>query len=145
MMQRCFPLPSPSPCYARTTAPATACAALSLARIVVLTLCLPRRKLEMLIAVLVFVMAGCFFVKMSYVTPSTSEVMSGMFIPKLESNEATGDAIALFGALVMTHNLFLHSALVLSRKVPQPVNGINMILSFELPIALMPLVQIQQQ
>ncbi|XP_030526405.2 metal transporter Nramp5-like [Rhodamnia argentea] len=82
-------------------------------------------KAEMLIATLVFVMAGCFFGELSYVKPPASKVMEGMFIPKLSGTGATGDAIALFGALVMPHNLFLHSALVLSRRVPRSVQGIN--------------------
>ncbi|TYI28624.1 hypothetical protein ES332_A05G257300v1 [Gossypium tomentosum] len=83
------------------------------------------RKLEMLIAVLVFVMAGCFFGEMSYVKPPASGVIKGMFVPKLAGQGATADAIALLGALVMPHNLFLHSALVLSRKVPNSVLGVN--------------------
>ncbi|KAJ0750580.1 putative NRAMP family protein [Helianthus annuus] len=83
------------------------------------------RKLEILIAILVFVMAGCFFGEMSYVRPPAGEVLKGMFVPKLSGQGATGDAIALLGALVMPHNLFLHSALVLSRKIPNSVRGIN--------------------
>ncbi|XP_059630230.1 metal transporter Nramp7.2-like [Cornus florida] len=83
------------------------------------------RKLEMLIAVLVFVMAACFFGEMSYVNPPAKDVLKGMFVPKLSGQGATGDAIALLGALVMPHNLFLHSALVLSRKIPNSVRGIN--------------------
>ena len=59
------------------------------------------RKLEMLIAILVFIMAGCFFGEMSYVKPPASGVLKGMFIPKLKGQGATGDAIALLGALVM--------------------------------------------
>ncbi|XP_021896481.1 metal transporter Nramp5-like [Carica papaya] len=83
------------------------------------------RKLELLIAILVFIMAGCFFGEMSYVQPPAADVLKGMFVPKLNGHGATGDAIALLGALIMPHNLFLHSALVLSRKVPNTVRGIN--------------------
>ncbi|KAK3034772.1 hypothetical protein RJ639_032285 [Escallonia herrerae] len=83
------------------------------------------RKLELLIAILVFIMAACFFGELSYVKPPAGDVLKGMFIPKLKGQGATGDAIALLGALVMPHNLFLHSALVLSRKVPKSVRGIN--------------------
>ncbi|KAL3737325.1 hypothetical protein ACJRO7_026144 [Eucalyptus globulus] len=83
------------------------------------------RKLELLIAILVLALAACFFAEMGYVKPPTSKVLKGMFIPKLSGNSATGDAIALLGALVMPHNLFLHSALVLSRKVQRSVRGIN--------------------
>ncbi|CAJ2667723.1 unnamed protein product [Trifolium pratense] len=83
------------------------------------------RKLELLITILVFVMAGCFFAEMSYVNPPVSDLLKGMFIPKLAGEGTVGDAIALLGALIMPHNLFLHSALVLSRKVPSSVGGIN--------------------
>ncbi|XP_073126075.1 metal transporter Nramp7.2-like [Henckelia pumila] len=83
------------------------------------------RKLELLIAILVFVMAACFFGELSYVKPPAADVMKGMFVPKLKGQGATADAIALLGALVMPHNLFLHSALVLSRKIPNSVRGIN--------------------
>ncbi|KAF6176609.1 hypothetical protein GIB67_034471, partial [Kingdonia uniflora] len=38
---------------------------------------------------------------------------------------ATGATIALFGALIMPHNLFLHYAIVLLRKIPQSASGIN--------------------
>ncbi|KAM7514812.1 hypothetical protein LguiA_004395 [Lonicera macranthoides] len=83
------------------------------------------RKLELLITLLVFVMAACFFGELSYIKPPLADVFKGMFIPKLSDHGATGDAIALLGALIMPHNLFLHSALVLSRKIPNSVGGIN--------------------
>ncbi|XAR55552.1 hypothetical protein NMG60_11035654 [Bertholletia excelsa] len=83
------------------------------------------RKLELLISVLVFLMAACFFGEMSYVKPPAKDLFKGMFIPKLRGQVATGDAIALLGALIMPHNLFLHSALVLSRKIPNSARGIN--------------------
>ncbi|GLT69456.1 hypothetical protein SLA2020_416050 [Shorea laevis] len=83
------------------------------------------RKLEGLVSVMVFVMAACFFGEMSYVKPPADDVLKGMIVPKLKGQGATGAAIALLGALVMPHNLFLHSALVLSRKVPRNVKGVN--------------------
>ncbi|KAK9271048.1 hypothetical protein L1049_026637 [Liquidambar formosana] len=78
-----------------------------------------------LCTVMVFILAGCYFGEMSYVKPPASSVLKGMFIPKLSGQSATGDAIALLGALIMPHNLFLHSALVLSRKIPPSIHGIN--------------------
>ncbi|KAK3427638.1 hypothetical protein EUGRSUZ_F03813 [Eucalyptus grandis] len=71
------------------------------------------------------IVAACFFGEMSYVKPPASDVLKGMFVPKLSGQGATGSTVALLGALVMPHNLFLHSALVLSRKVPRSVRGIN--------------------
>lgn len=83
------------------------------------------RKLEFFIAFLVSVMAACFFVEFGYAKPKTSEVFRGLFVPQLKGDGATGLAISLLGAMVMPHNLFLHSALVLSRKVPRSITGIK--------------------
>ncbi|MBA0672406.1 hypothetical protein Goklo_029325, partial [Gossypium klotzschianum] len=43
----------------------------------------------------------CLYMEMSYVKPPASGVVNGMFVPKLNGQGATGDAIALLGALVM--------------------------------------------
>ncbi|XP_058785510.1 metal transporter Nramp7.2-like [Vicia villosa] len=83
------------------------------------------RKLELLISVLVFVIAACFFGEMKYVKPPASGVVEGVFVPKLNGNGVVADAIALLGALIMPHNIFLHSALVLSRKILGSECGIN--------------------
>ncbi|KAI5669733.1 hypothetical protein M9H77_19586 [Catharanthus roseus] len=83
------------------------------------------RKLEFAIGILVLIVGGCFFSVMVHAKPNPKEIMMGMFIPKLNSGSATRDAVALLGALIMPHNLFLHSALVKSRKIPRSVHGIN--------------------
>ncbi|KAE9450474.1 hypothetical protein C3L33_17627, partial [Rhododendron williamsianum] len=59
------------------------------------------RKLEFLVAFMVFTMAACFFGEMSYVKPPADDLLKGMFNPKLNGHTATGDAIALLGALIM--------------------------------------------
>ncbi|KAK1325663.1 Metal transporter Nramp3 [Acorus calamus] len=79
-------------------------------------------------AMLVFTMAACFFAEMKYAKPDSSEVLKGLFVPQLKGNGATGIAISLLGAMVMPHNLFLHSALVLTRKIPRTVHGIKNVL-----------------
>lgn len=83
------------------------------------------RKLEFLIAFLVFTIAACFIVELGYAKPDAKEVLKGLFVPGLKGSGATGLAISLLGAMVMPHNLFLHSALVLSRKIPRSVLGIR--------------------
>ncbi|GKU98482.1 hypothetical protein SLEP1_g11486 [Rubroshorea leprosula] len=83
------------------------------------------RKLEAFIAMLIFIMGGCFFGEMSYAKPPTDALLKGMFVPKLSGQGATGAAIALMGAIVSPVNLFLHSALVLSRKTPNSIRGVN--------------------
>ncbi|PON57272.1 NRAMP-like metal transporter [Parasponia andersonii] len=83
------------------------------------------RKLEFLIAFLVLTIAACFFAELHYANPAPKEVLKGLFVPQLKGSGATGLAISLLGAMVMPHNLFLHSALVLSRKIPRSVRGIR--------------------
>ncbi|KAJ8774025.1 hypothetical protein K2173_009456 [Erythroxylum novogranatense] len=83
------------------------------------------RKLEFLIAFLVFTIAACFLAELHHAKPAPAEVLKGLFVPQLKGNGATGLAISLLGAMVMPHNLFLHSALVLSRRIPRSVSGIK--------------------
>ncbi|CAN6936627.1 hypothetical protein Bca52824_085010 [Brassica carinata] len=83
------------------------------------------RKLEFLVAFLVFTIAICFVIELHYSKPDAGEVLHGLFVPQLKGNGATGLAISLLGAMVMPHNLFLHSALVLSRKIPRSSTGIK--------------------
>ncbi|PKA52275.1 Metal transporter Nramp3 [Apostasia shenzhenica] len=83
------------------------------------------RKLELLITFLVLTMAACFLIELGYAKPQASEVIKGLFVPQLKGSGATGLAISLLGAMVMPHNLFLHSALVLSRKVSRSIHGIK--------------------
>ncbi|KAM7471632.1 hypothetical protein LguiA_009815 [Lonicera macranthoides] len=83
------------------------------------------RKLEFLITFLVLTIAACFLAELGYARPNASEVLYGLFVPQLKGNGATLLAISLLGAMVMPHNLFLHSALVLSRKIPRSVTGIK--------------------
>lgn len=59
------------------------------------------RKLEFLIAFLVFTIAACFLMELGYAKPNTSEILYGLFVPQLKGNGATGLAISLLGAMVM--------------------------------------------
>jgi len=69
------------------------------------------RKLEFLIAFLVFTIAACFMAELGYAKPDAKEVIKGLFVPELKGNGATGLAISLLGAMVMPwvlHVLFNH-------------------------------------
>ncbi|KAF3536286.1 hypothetical protein F2Q69_00021143 [Brassica cretica] len=59
------------------------------------------RKLEFLIAFLVFTIALCFVIELHYSKPDPGEVLHGLFVPQLKGNGATGLAISLLGAMVM--------------------------------------------
>lgn len=60
-------------------------------------------------------MAVCFCANMIYVQPEASQILSG-FIPGVPEG-SFDQMIGLVGAVIMPHNLFLHSALVLSREL----------------------------
>lgn len=83
------------------------------------------RKLEGFIGLLLLIMLGAFLVELVDAKPNTEELFKGMFVPLLSGQGATGLAISLIGALITPHNLFLHSALVLTRKVKPTVEAIN--------------------
>mmetsp|Transcript_21484 Transcript_21484/g.15675 ORF Transcript_21484/g.15675 Transcript_21484/m.15675 type:complete len:204 (+) Transcript_21484:179-790(+) len=73
------------------------------------------RKLEFFFALLIITMAICFFMNFAEVDPNMKEVLRGTFVPTIPSG-TTAVAIGLVGSIIMPHNLYLHSALVLSRK-----------------------------
>ena len=74
------------------------------------------RKLEAFIGALVGVMSICFVAQMSLLGGGDGgEVVAGIVAPVIRDPNALFIAISLLGAVVMPHNLFLHSALVLSR------------------------------
>uniref|UniRef100_A0A0E0GJ66 Metal transporter n=1 Tax=Oryza nivara TaxID=4536 RepID=A0A0E0GJ66_ORYNI len=81
------------------------------------------RKMEFTISVLMLVMATCFFMELGKVNPPAGGVIKGLFIPRPKGDYSTSDAVAMFGSLVVPHNLFLHSSLVLTRKMPYTSKG----------------------
>ena len=74
------------------------------------------RYLEVLIAVLISVMTGCFFVNWGLAGSDGAALATGWALPLLKSY-ATTQAVGTIGAVIMPHNLYLHSGLVLSRKI----------------------------
>ncbi|RLM54850.1 metal transporter Nramp3 isoform X2 [Panicum miliaceum] len=75
---------------------------------------IPVRKLEFLIAFLVFLIATCFFVELGYSKPNASEVVRGLFVPELKGNGATGLAISLLGAMEACRFYTIESAFALT-------------------------------
>src|SRR5882672_6637495 len=74
------------------------------------------RKMEAFIIGLIAVVGGSFLIEIIFAKPNAGEVIKG-FIPHLPGNEALYIAIGIIGATVMPHNLYLHSALVQTRKI----------------------------
>eukprot|EP01096_Ripella_sp_DP13-Kostka_P002305 TRINITY_DN1310_c0_g1_i6.p1 TRINITY_DN1310_c0_g1~~TRINITY_DN1310_c0_g1_i6.p1 ORF type:complete len:554 (-),score=202.68 TRINITY_DN1310_c0_g1_i6:179-1744(-) len=78
------------------------------------------RILEVIIAILLGIISLCFFAEMFWSKPDYLEIAAG-FVPFWGFGEHKADyisaGIGLVGAVIMPHNLFLHSALVQSRKI----------------------------
>lgn len=73
------------------------------------------RKMEAFILSLIFVIGLCFGFEMFFAQPVVADVAKGL-VPSLPDSSALYLAIGIIGATVMPHNLYLHSALVQTRK-----------------------------
>ncbi|TMI80347.1 MAG: iron/manganese transporter [Bacteroidetes bacterium] len=82
------------------------------------------RKMEAFIIGLVVIIGGSFLVEILLAKPNLGEVAKG-FAPHVMTNEALYIAIGIIGATVMPHNLYLHSALVQTRKIKRDRQGIR--------------------
>lgn len=89
------------------------------------------RKMEAFIISLVAVIAGCFLIQIILAKPSITEIALG-FKPSFPDETALYIAIGIIGATVMPHNLYLHSALVQTRKIDRTDKGIRQALKFNL-------------
>jgi manganese transport protein len=77
------------------------------------------RFLEAIVFVLVLTIGGCYFVELFVLPPTRpdlGEVARAAVTPGLPESGMIALAIAIIGATVMPHNLYLHSALVRSRN-----------------------------
>ena len=87
------------------------------------------RRLEAIILALILIIGGAFAIQMVLAKPDLSEVAYG-FVPGIPNTEALFIAIGIIGATVMPHNLYLHSALVQSRKVERTSEGLRRAIRF---------------
>lgn len=87
------------------------------------------RKMEAFIITLVAIVAFCFLLEIILAKPDPVEVVKG-FVPSAFTNQSLLIAIGIIGATVMPHNLYLHSALVQTRKIDRTDEGIRQALKF---------------
>ncbi|XP_048455247.1 natural resistance-associated macrophage protein 2-like [Rhincodon typus] len=100
------------------------------------------RKLEAFFAVLIAIMAITFGYEYVVVKPNQGQVVKGLFYPYCAGCGRTEllQAVGIVGAIIMPHNIYLHSALVKSRHIdrskPSEVKEANMYYLIECSIAL---------
>ena len=77
------------------------------------------RKLEFFFGFLITTMALTFGYEYVVVAPDQASVVEGLFIPWCKDcgNKELLQAVGVIGAIIMPHNLYLHSALVKSRDI----------------------------
>uniref|UniRef100_A0A4W5MGW8 Solute carrier family 11 member 2 n=1 Tax=Hucho hucho TaxID=62062 RepID=A0A4W5MGW8_9TELE len=77
------------------------------------------RKLEAFFGVLITIMAITFGYEYVTVRPDQGELLKGMFLPYCEGCGPVQleQAVGIVGAVIMPHNIYLHSALVKSRQI----------------------------
>jgi NRAMP (natural resistance-associated macrophage protein)-like metal ion transporter len=81
------------------------------------------RKLEILFSVLIGTMALCFFINLGFISPNYLDILEGLFIPMVPA-KAKMAMVGLIGAVIMPHNLFLHSSLIHEKRI-DPNNNIE--------------------
>jgi manganese transport protein len=82
------------------------------------------RKMEAFIICLVGIIGLSFLIEIVLAKPDLGEVVKG-FAPHIQNETALYIAIGIIGATVMPHNLYLHSALVQTRKIKRDTRGIK--------------------
>ena len=82
------------------------------------------RKMEAFIIGLIFIIGVSFLIEILIAKPNLGEVAAGL-VPRIPNETALYIAIGIIGATVMPHNLYLHSALVQTRKIKRDDRGIR--------------------
>ncbi|XP_018565976.1 protein Malvolio isoform X2 [Anoplophora glabripennis] len=101
------------------------------------------RKLETFFGLLITIMGVTFGFEYATSKPNAVGVLEGMFIPWCKNcdSRALLQAVGIVGAVIMPHNLYLHSALVKSRDIDrtkkEKVSDANMYFFVEAAIALL--------
>jgi manganese transport protein len=89
------------------------------------------RRMEVFILCLIGVVGISFFIEIFLAKPSLADVSRGL-IPSLPGPAGLYVAIGIIGATVMPHNLYLHSALVQTRKIKREDKYITQALKLNL-------------
>jgi manganese transport protein len=87
------------------------------------------RKMEAFIIGLVAIVGLSFLIEIIMAKPVFGEIATG-FVPSLPNEQALYIAIGIIGATVMPHNLYLHSALVQTRKIAKTKEGVKQALKW---------------
>ena len=91
------------------------------------------RTIEAVVLLLVATIGVCYFIEifvLPLTTPSFLEMGQALITPGLRQSGMAYVAVGIIGATVMPHNLYLHSALVQSRKIQKDKHSIRAAIRF---------------
>lgn len=96
------------------------------------------KYLEMFFLLLIATMCVCFFADFTMSDPDGMEIIRGVVEPRMKEQNIM-QAVGMLGAIIMPHNIFLHSALVQVKGVSKSVDKVkeaNFYFSLEAAMAL---------
>ncbi len=88
------------------------------------------RHIERIIVAFIGVISLCYLLELALVHPSWGSAARGAFIPHFD-RASIAIAIGMMGAVVMPHNLYLHSNVVLNRDLPADEEGRHRLILYE--------------
>lgn len=89
------------------------------------------RHIERIILVIVGIIAACYLIELALVRPDWSTAARNAVVPHLDM-ASIGVAIGMLGAVLMPHNIYLHSNVVLNRGRPRDDEGRRRLITYEL-------------
>jgi manganese transport protein len=89
------------------------------------------RAMESFIIALVLIIGLSFIIEIFLAKPDAGEIIKG-FVPSALNSQALYIAVGIIGATVMPHNLYLHSALVQTRKIRNNEHGIKKAIKYNI-------------
>ena len=89
------------------------------------------RTMEAFIIALVLIIGLSFIIEIFFAKPELGAIIKG-FVPSSLNDEALYIAVGIIGATVMPHNLYLHSALVQTRKIGNNKQSIKKAIKYNL-------------
>jgi manganese transport protein len=88
------------------------------------------RHIERIVVLFIGVIAFCYLVELALVGPDWAQAARGAFVPNL-NGASIAIAIGMLGAVIMPHNIYLHSNVVLNRDKPQDDEGRRRLIRYE--------------
>jgi manganese transport protein len=88
------------------------------------------RHIERVVVLFIGIIAFCYLIELALVHPDWGMAARSTFVPNLNS-ASIAVAVGMLGAVVMPHNIYLHSNVVLNRDQPQDDEGRRRLITYE--------------